>query len=74
VKRQVLFFALNETTHALRYSEAAAKRFAIDVDELETGSTTAVSVAYIKNQLCDAKESLLAAEGEIGRLMQSSNW
>jgi hypothetical protein len=72
VKREILFLALNETTHALRYSEAAAKHFATDVEELETGSTTAVSVAYIKNRLSDAQESLFAAEGEIGRLIQDA--
>jgi hypothetical protein len=70
VKREVLFLALNETTHALRFVESAAKRFATDVDELETGSQTAVSVAYIKNRLSDAQESLFASEGEIGRLIQ----
>ena len=42
--------------------------FATDVDELEAGSKIAVSVAFIKNRLSDAQESLLAAEGEIGRL------
>ncbi len=70
MRREVLFLALNETTHALRFAESAAKRFATDVDELETGSQTAVSIAYIKNRLSDAQESLLAAEREIGRLIQ----
>lgn len=73
VKREVLFLALNETTHALRFAESAAKRFATDVDDLETGSSTAVSVAYIKNRLSDARDSLLAAEGEIGRLIRQSD-
>jgi hypothetical protein len=69
VKQEALYFALNETTHALRFAESAAKRFETDVDELETGSTMAVSVAFIKNQLSDAQASLFAAEGEIGRLI-----
>ncbi len=72
MKREVLFLALNETTHALRFAESAAKRFATDINELETGSKTAASVAYIKNRLSDAKESLFAAEGEIGRLIQKT--
>jgi len=50
VKRETLFLALNETTHAVRFTESAANRFATDVDELETGSKKAVSVAYIKRQ------------------------
>jgi hypothetical protein len=69
VKREILYLALNETTHALRFAESAAKRFATDVDDLETGSKTAASFAYIKNRLSDAQESLFAAEGEIGRLI-----
>jgi hypothetical protein len=69
VKQEALYFALNETTHALRFAESAAKRFETDVDELEAGSKMAVSVAFIKNQLSDAQESLFAAEGEIGRLI-----
>ena len=73
MEREVLSFALNETTHALRFAESAAKRFATDVDELETGSKTAVSVAYIKNRLSDAQESLFAAEGEIGRLIHEAH-
>jgi hypothetical protein len=73
VKREPLYLALNETTHALRFAESAAKHFAIDVDELETGSKTAASVAYIKNCLSDAQESLFAAEGEIGRLIHEAD-
>jgi hypothetical protein len=69
VKQEALYFALNETTHALRFAESAAKRFETDVDELEAGSKMAVSVAFIKNQLSDAQESLFAAEGKIGRLI-----
>lgn len=72
MKREVLFLALNETMHALRFAESAAKRFATDINELETGSKTAASVAYIKNRLSDAKEALFAAEGEIGRLIQKT--
>jgi hypothetical protein len=34
VKRDTLFFALNETTHALRFAESAARRFSSDVDVL----------------------------------------
>ena len=74
MKREVLFFALHETTHALRFAESAAKRFAADIDELETGSEPAVSVAYIKNNLSDAQRSLSAAEGEIGRLIQKADF
>jgi len=69
VKRDALYFALNETNHALRFAETAAGRFAADVDELEAGSKTAESVAFIQNQLSDAQKSLFAAEGEIGRLI-----
>ena len=69
MKRDALYFALNETNHALRFAESAAGRCAADVDELEAGSKTAMSVAFIKNRLSDAQESLLAAEGEIGRLI-----
>ena len=47
MKREVLFFASNETTHALRFAESAVNH----VGELETTSKPAVSVAYIKNQL-----------------------
>jgi len=72
VKREELFFALSETTHARRFTESAAKRFICDVAELETGSLTGTSVAYINNQLSDARESLLAAESEINRLIQGA--
>jgi len=72
MKREVLFIALNETTHALRFAESAAKHFTSDTDELEIGLTAAVSVAYVKNRLSDARESLTAAEGEIGKLIQQS--
>jgi hypothetical protein len=72
VQSEVIYFALNETTHALRFAESAAKRFTIDPDELESGSTTATSVAFIKNRLSDAQVSLAAAELEIGRLIQQS--
>jgi hypothetical protein len=72
VKREILFLALNETTHALRFAESAAKRFATDVDDLETGSKAAASFAYTKNRLSDAQESLFAAEGEIGRLIREA--
>jgi hypothetical protein len=34
VKRDTLFFALNETTHALRFAESVARRFSSDVDVL----------------------------------------
>jgi hypothetical protein len=74
VKRDTLFFALNETIHALRFAESAARRFSSDVDALEAGSKTAASVAHIKNQLSDAQRSLSAAEGEIGRLIQNADF
>jgi len=70
VKSEDLYFALNATTHALRFAEAAARQFTTDPDDLESGSKTAASVAFIKNQLSDAQRSLREAEGEIGRLIQ----
>ena len=72
MKRAVLFIALNETTHALRFAESAARHFATDTDELEAGSVTATSVAFINNRLFDAQQSLTAAEREIGKLIQQS--
>ena len=72
MQTQALYFALNETTHSLRFAESAAKRFTTDPDELETGSTAAASVAFIKNRLSDAQVSLAAAELEIGRLIQQT--
>ena len=59
-------------TRALRFSQSAAKRFTVDADELEAGSKTAESVAYINNRLSDAQILLAAAEVEIGRLLQES--
>ena len=70
MKSEDLYFALNATTHALRFTEAAAKQFTADPDELESGSKKAASVAFIKNHLSDARTSLAEAEGEIGRLIQ----
>jgi hypothetical protein len=70
LKSEDLYFALNATTHALRFTEAAAKQFTADPDELESGSKTAASVAFITNHLSDAQRSLREAEGEIGRLIQ----
>jgi hypothetical protein len=70
VKSEDLYFALNATTHALRFAEAAAQQFTADPDDLESGSKTATSVAFIKNQLSDAQRSLGEAQGEIGRLIQ----
>jgi hypothetical protein len=72
VQPEALYFALNETTHALRFAESVAKRFIADPDELETGSTRAASAAFIKNHLSDAQVSLAAAELEISRLIQQS--
>ncbi len=72
MKRDDLFFTLNATTHAIRFAESAEKYFMADVDELESGSKAATSVAYIKNHLSDAQKSLAEAEGEIGRLIQQS--
>ena len=69
MKRDDLYIALNATTHALRFAQSAVKPFATDVDELEIGSRIAVSVAFIKNRLSDAQESLSAAETEIARLL-----
>jgi hypothetical protein len=69
LKRDDLYIALNATTHALGFTQSAAKPFATDVDELEIGSRVAVSIAFIKNRLSDAEESLSAAETEITRLL-----
>ena len=69
MKRDDLYLALNAITHALRFAQSAAKPFAMDVDKLEAGSRIAVSVAFIKNRLSDAQESLSAAEGEVARLL-----
>lgn len=73
MKREVLSFALNETTHALRSAESAARRFTTDIDALEIGSKTAISVAYIQNRLSDAQKSLVAAEEEIDRLIHEAD-
>ncbi len=70
MKSEDLYFALNASTYALRFADAAARQFTTDPDELESGSKTAASVAFIKNHLSDAKTSLAEAEGEIGRLIQ----
>jgi len=72
MKREVLFIALNETTHALRFTESAARHFTTDTNELEVGSPAAVSAAFISNRLSDAQESLTVAAGEIGKLIQQS--
>lgn len=72
MKKEALDFALNATSHASRFVAMAAERFSADTDELEAGSLTAISVAYVKNRLSDAQESLTAAEGEIGTLIQQS--
>ena len=73
MKRDDLYLALNATTHALRFAQSAAKPFAADVDRLEIGARVAVSVAFIKNRLSDAQESLSAAETEIARLLQEGH-
>lgn len=72
MKAEDLYIALNATSLALRLTASAAKPFEADIDELETGSEAAASVAYIKNHLSDAQKSLADAEGEIGRLIQQS--
>jgi hypothetical protein len=69
MKQKDLLFALNETTHALRFAESAAQRFVLDPDQLETGSLKAASVAYITNQLADAQTTLSAIEAEITKLL-----
>jgi hypothetical protein len=70
VRRDDLFFALNATTHALRFARSAAKYFTTDIDKLEIGSETAASVAYINNRFSDAQHALAQAEIEIERLIQ----
>jgi hypothetical protein len=69
VKTEILHLALNETTHAIRFTESAARRFEANLDELEARSEIAASIAFIKNKLSDARESLFTAEGEIGQLI-----
>lgn len=73
MQRQELLFALNETTHALRFTESAAKRFTVDLQGVEAASRAATAVAYIKNRLCDAQVELSAAAGEIGVLLEQEN-
>lgn len=70
MKREDLLFALNETTHALRFIESAAKRFQVDIQEVEAASETATVVAYVKNRLSDAQVELSAAVGEIRVLLE----
>jgi len=74
VKREILSLALNETTHALRYAESAARRFTTGIEELEAGSKLAISVGYIQNRLSDARDSLVAAEQEIHRLIHEAEF
>jgi hypothetical protein len=73
VKQEDLYLALNETIHALRFTQAAGSRFVVGAEEVESGSSTAASVAYIGNQLADAQSCLSNAEGEIGRLLQENS-
>jgi len=65
-----ILFALNAATHALRLAGSAAGYLIPDLVELEKGSATAGSIAFIKNLLFDAQSSLAEAEGELGRLLQ----
>jgi hypothetical protein len=74
VNREVLSLALNQTTHALRYVESAARRFMADIEELEAGSWPVRSVGYIQNRLSDARDSLAAAEQEIRRLIDEADF
>lgn len=73
MKRADLLFAFNETTHALRFAQAAASRFTLNPAEVEAGSKMAESVAFISNRLTDAQTSLSVAEAEIGRLVQDNS-
>ena len=73
MKREILSLALNETTHALRYAESAARRFTIGIEELEAGSKLAISVGYIQNRLADAQTSLQGAAEEIDRLIREAD-
>ena len=72
MKRENLFFALNETTHALRFAQAAASRFRLDPDEIEESSATAVPITFISNRLADSQANLLAAKDEISRLIEKN--
>lgn len=72
MKAEDLYISLNAISLALRLTASAAKPFDADIDELETGSEAAASVAYIKNHLSDAQKSLAEAEAEIGRLIQKN--
>ena len=69
MKRDDLYISLNATIHARRFAQSAAKPLATDVDQLEIGSRVAASVAFIRNSLFDAQESLSAAETEMARLL-----
>ena len=70
MKREDILLARNETIHALRFAQAAASRLVVGAEEVESGSRTATSVAYVGNQLADAQSALSNAEVEIGRLLQ----
>ncbi len=74
MKREDLFFALNETTHALRFAEAAASRFRPDASALQEDSGTAASVAFINHRLADAQTHLSSAKDEIGRLTNQNEF
>ena len=72
MKREDFFFALNETTHTLRFAEAAAGRFNLDTNEFEVTAATAAALCLIRNRLADAQASLGSAKDEISRLIQKN--
>lgn len=72
MNRDELSFALNETTHALRFAQSAAKRFQLDVEHWEAGLKTTTSVIYGSNRLLDAVTALSDAELEINLLIRDS--
>ena len=73
MKREDLLFALNETTHALRFTESAAKCFTVDADEVEAAVETATSLVFIQNRLFDAKSDLSRAANEIRAFLERTS-
>jgi hypothetical protein len=70
MKSEDLSLAFNELSHALRYTEAGAKRFVLDRKTLAFGSTTAASIAFIYNRLAEAQSCLSQAKAEIAKLIE----
>ena len=71
MQREELLFALNETTHALRFSQAAARRLDTNSHESEAGSKLTPALAYIHTRLSEAQTALSLAELEIRNLIKA---